>query len=131
MFKDNKYTNTYYKIIERAKDRKLNGYGENHHIIPKCLGGSNNKSNIVRLTAREHFLVHLLLTKMNDSNGLKFALFRMMYPNNEYQDSRYIINSVLYEKIKILHSNACRVRNSNRSYKRGHVNAVSPDMKLK
>ena len=32
-----------------------------HHVIPRCLGGTDDKSNLVELTAREHFIVHKLL----------------------------------------------------------------------
>jgi len=39
-------------------------YTEKHHIIPKSLGGSNKKSNIVALSAREHFIAHCLLAKI-------------------------------------------------------------------
>lgn len=42
------------------------GYTECHHIIPKSMGGSNDKENLVRLTAREHFVCHRLLTKMTE-----------------------------------------------------------------
>jgi hypothetical protein len=35
--------NVYSQIIERAKGRTLPSYKEKHHIIPKCLGGSNKK----------------------------------------------------------------------------------------
>jgi hypothetical protein len=41
---------------------------EKHHIVPRSLGGSNDESNIVRLTYREHFLAHLLLTKFTSGN---------------------------------------------------------------
>jgi hypothetical protein len=51
------YEKIYDCIIKRAKTRKLEGYVEKHHIIPKCMGGSNEKQNIVELTAREHFYV--------------------------------------------------------------------------
>jgi hypothetical protein len=40
------------------------GYREKHHIIPKCIGGTNDKSNIVTLSAREHFICHMLLIRM-------------------------------------------------------------------
>jgi hypothetical protein len=65
MFIQNKYTKWYYSIIYKAKAREnLSTYKEKHHIIPKCLGGSNEKSNLAVLTAKEHFVCHLLLTKM-------------------------------------------------------------------
>lgn len=62
---DNKYTKWYFNIIKNANKRKINnGYTEKHHIIPKSLGGVNSKNNLVKLTGREHFLVHLLLIRM-------------------------------------------------------------------
>ena len=64
MFTLNKYTKWYYAIVDRAKIRINDGYTENHHIIPKSLCGSNTKDNKVDLNAREHFICHLLLTKM-------------------------------------------------------------------
>lgn len=68
MFLDNKYTKYYYDIINRVKSREIVGYSERHHIIPKCIGGSNDALNIVKLTAREHFICHRLLIKMVDAS---------------------------------------------------------------
>ena len=42
------------------------------------MGGLNSKINIVKLTAREHFICHLLLTKMSTNHKLGMALQRMM-----------------------------------------------------
>ena len=44
------YHNHYYTLIERAKSRILEGYVEKHHIIPKCMGGLDELSNLVALT---------------------------------------------------------------------------------
>ena len=68
IFINNKYTGWYYSIIESAVSRLNTGYTERHHIIPKSLGGQNTKDNLVRLTAREHFICHHLLTKMTSGN---------------------------------------------------------------
>jgi hypothetical protein len=51
----------YNLLIERAKTRKLDCYKEGHHIIPRCLGGQDDASNIVYLTASEHYIAHQLL----------------------------------------------------------------------
>jgi 5-methylcytosine-specific restriction endonuclease McrA len=67
LFIDNKYTNWYNSIIDSARNRILEGYSENHHIIPKSLGGSNDKSNIVALTAREHFICHRSKDNLQDT----------------------------------------------------------------
>ena len=64
MFLQNKYTTYYYNIINASKASPSQVYTEKHHIIPKSLGGSNDPSNLVRLTARQHYVCHLLLTKM-------------------------------------------------------------------
>ena len=66
MYLQNKYSKYYYSIINRAKSRTLDPevYAEKHHIIPKSLGGPNNKDNLVKLTAKEHRLAHILLPRM-------------------------------------------------------------------
>lgn len=62
---ENKYTKLYFVIIKNRKSNSLtHTYTENHHILPDSMGGTNEKYNMVRLSAREHFLCHYLLTKM-------------------------------------------------------------------
>jgi hypothetical protein len=95
MFYNNKYSKWYFGIIEAAKSRKENVAGEWHHIIPKSLGGNDNKDNVVLLTFREHYVAHALLTKMNPSTALIHAFWCMSFMNREkYQ------NSHLYEIAK-------------------------------
>lgn len=76
----NKYSATYFRIIERARLRGKINDGERHHIIPVSLGGSNRKDNLVDLTLKEHFVCHLLLTKMTEGDArLKMvAAFSLM-----------------------------------------------------
>lgn len=62
LFLNNKYTKWYYSICKNAKIRNLGD--ENHHIVPRSLGGDNSKENLVLLSTREHMICHLLLTKM-------------------------------------------------------------------
>lgn len=60
------YEKVYHSIInKRIKDPLSKSvYGEKHHIIPRSIGGSNLKENLVRLSAREHFICHALLAEM-------------------------------------------------------------------
>lgn len=44
-------------------------YFETHHIVPKSLGGTDDKNNLVNLTAREHYIAHLLLVKIAKSSN--------------------------------------------------------------
>lgn len=59
------YTLHYERLIERARIRILDSYTETHHIIPRCIGGTNDLENLVELTPEEHFLAHQLLVKMH------------------------------------------------------------------
>jgi hypothetical protein len=94
------YVRIYNQIIERAQTRKLEGYVEKHHIIPKCIGGLDIKENIVELTAREHFLCHVLLCEIYLNNReLWYALFLMSINKNKKQ--KYKVSSREYERIKI------------------------------
>lgn len=57
-----------------AKNRVIVGYSERHHIIPKCLDGTNSKTNIVRLTVKEHYVCHKLLCEIYpNENKLKWC----------------------------------------------------------
>jgi hypothetical protein len=107
MFADNKYTHIYTKIINRAKDRTLSTYKEKHHIIPTSLGGSNNNNNLVELTAREHFICHLLLTKMttgNNRNKMISAVFFLTGRGKATGRANIIKSSRLYSKLKEEHA---------------------------
>lgn len=64
---------TYNNLISKGKTRGLNKgeldyYTEKHHIIPKCMGGTNDESNLVLLTAREHIIAHMLLSCIYPDN---------------------------------------------------------------
>lgn len=96
------YLNSYTSIIENAKtvNRKRTKfeYFENHHIVPKCVGGTDETSNLVLLTAKEHFVCHHLLTKIYNDPKLKFAFWAMC---NQMSGRReYKINSATYNQAK-------------------------------
>lgn len=54
----------YERLIGRARGRLLCGYVERHHVIPRCMGGTDAKDNLVDLTPEEHYVAHQLLVKM-------------------------------------------------------------------
>jgi len=99
LFLQNKYTSWYFSIIAKAKERTSEGYTEKHHIVPRTLGGKNDKSNIVVLTAREHFICHLLLTKMLIDNNRHKMVYALHMLSNAYNKlhQRYKPSSKLYE----------------------------------
>ncbi len=61
-------------------------YYERHHIVPKCLGGTNDDENLIDLFAREHFVAHKLLAKENPNNShLIYAWGCMAWAHNDNQ----------------------------------------------
>lgn len=90
------YKKIYNDIIDRSKMRDIPAHYESHHILPKCLGGPNTKSNIVKLTPREHFICHLLLTKMYQGEQRQKMFFAFYRLSNRYKQK----NSRFYETAK-------------------------------
>ncbi|MCK3776196.1 NUMOD3 domain-containing DNA-binding protein [Ensifer sesbaniae] len=90
-FNKSRETMLYAHMIRKARRgnrKKGEGtYYERHHILPKCMGGSNAKSNLTLLTAEEHLRAHMLLADMVDEQPYKhkmvFALHAMMYGNSD------------------------------------------------
>ena len=108
------YKIIYESLCEKAKfeyeyrtQRKNNHnfYYEGHHILPKCLGGKGKygdykHENIVLLTAKEHFIAHLLLCEIYPkSDKLKMAVYSMC--NQNKMGVRYRVSSRTYERLKI------------------------------
>lgn len=94
------YKKIHDSIIERAKNRVYDGYTEDHHIIPKCMGGTDDSSNIVSLTAEEHFLIHILLVKLHPGNHNLIFAVKLMCEHN----STHRMTNKMYGWLKQLHS---------------------------
>jgi hypothetical protein len=137
MFIKNKYFKWYYSIIEKRKNFPYTEeYAEGHHIIPKSLGGSNEKDNIVKMSAREHFLCHMFLFRMTEGkNKIKMSYaIRCMTRLENFNQKRYKINSRTYSNI---------IRNTKKSvgealsgennpfYGKTHSNLSKQKMRLK
>lgn len=88
----------YDQIIDRAKNRKKpDCYCELHHVIPRSLGGSDEKINLVYLTAREHFIAHWLLKNIHKNKQMIYAFFAMTKPVGNGR-TRYTSHSFKYAK---------------------------------
>ena len=97
------YQKIYNQLIQKRQIytlSKKNTYCERHHIVPRSLGGSNDKTNLVNLTAREHYIAHLLLWKIYIGTSYEFsmnyALIKMTISSINHQ-RKYKYNSKLYE----------------------------------
>ena len=63
----------------------------------KSMGGSNDSENLVGLTAKEHFVAHLLLWKIHKNESAAFAFMMMCNSNNP---QRKLISSRYYEEAR-------------------------------
>lgn len=130
------YLSIYDSIINRAQSEnrrrkskidKTYIYYESHHIIPKCLGGTNDKNNLVLLTAREHFLAHQLLVKIYPNRYKLIFALRMMTASS----TKHVRNNKEYEWIRKLVSKTSSKSQKGKSYgnkfQKGHVLSKGKD----
>lgn len=61
------YSRVYDEFIadRRLREPRLVGYTERHHVVPRALGGSDDKDNLIRLTPEDHFFAHLCLARIH------------------------------------------------------------------
>lgn len=112
MFINSKYSKWYYNLIQSRKAIKRYRlprnhhnyqYFELHHIIPKSLGGSNDKDNLVLLTPKEHFICHLLLIKMvTDIDQQKMIYALNITLNCSYKRCNSLMYSNIRRKVSLL-----------------------------
>ena len=100
----NKYYKYYFYIINRAKSRALlpNTKIEKHHIIPRSMGGTNDDHNIVKLSAREHFVCHRLLPKFTKDKArtkMLYAIWKMCHSTKARKES-FKLTARTYSTIK-------------------------------
>ena len=131
MFLNNDSTHRYYEIIKFANTRcsgnmtrriakRVVGYVERHHVIPKSLGGSDDSANLVWLTAAEHLEVHLLLVKMVEgkepSRKMHAAAIRMCNPQSKTQKRIFGGDfEEIRKKSAQLHSDYMKVKHSGKN----------------
>ena len=100
----NKYETWYAAITNSGQYRHIDSYTESHHIIPRSLGGNDDPTNITKLTAREHFICHWLLTKIHREGEAHWKMLnaiRIMRAENAKQ-TRYSnkITARVYNNLK-------------------------------
>lgn len=101
---DNKYTKIYFDLVESRRNMRRTfsnfcGY-EKHHIVPKSLGGSNKKDNMVILTPREHCIAHMLLARMYQGTAKAKMIYALMSMAKFRNKNRSTISARLFETLK-------------------------------
>ena len=103
------YLKIYNNLIETKKNiQESDEYCEIHHILPRCLGGTDDPVNLVKLTYREHYIAHWLLTKIYTSEHKIYYAFLCMLRDphgNRKLTSRMVHNiKKNYSEFKKWHS---------------------------
>lgn len=115
------YQKIHDKLIESAKSRILsaNTYTERHHIIPRCMGGQDTEDNLVRLLAKEHYLIHWMLVRIYpDNTKLVFAWNQMTwnldgvrYTSKTFHLARAAMAKVMSERVVSVETKALISKN--------------------
>ena len=92
------YQHQYNLLIKSAQLNLTTGYADNHHIIPQSMGGSNDPTNLVLLSAKQHFVAHHLLYKIHRNREMTNAFFLMC--NVKRGGARFKITSKQYEVLR-------------------------------
>ena len=104
------YQRIYDQLINKARSKNRKKYKrsdsryiyyENHHIIPKCIGGINDKENLILLTAPEHYVAHQLLVKIYPKEYKLIFALRILCTNKHGNQVR---NNKEYEWIRKAHA---------------------------
>lgn len=121
VFIDNKYTRWYYRIIDKALAENYTystSEHEKHHIVPKSIGGSNKSNNIVTLTFKQHYVCHLLLTKMcldkEHHNSMMYAFYCM--GNKFTHHNHYTSRNFAAVKVKVNEIRSHRMTGENNPF---------------
>jgi len=94
----------YLKFINYCKNIKFDCYTETLHIIPRSFNGTNDNSNLIKLSARHHYIAHLLLARATNSPKMIKALHKMVYSTNGDVQRDYKITSRVYAYVREEHA---------------------------
>ena len=105
--------NTYQEFIQNILDTRGrfacgNEYHERHHILPRCMGGTDDKENLIDLFAREHFEAHRLLALENSNNQKLIHAWWMMSTTTNTHQRQESITPEEYEEARKAFSQSMR-----------------------
>ena len=132
MFVSNKYLKIYFSLIQKRNffpcEEELT---EIHHIIPKSLGGSNSKKNLIILSAREHYIAHKLLTKCTSGENKQKMINAFWFMNNRcINNSKYgFISSRSYESARKLFLEVAGSATRGKTYEEIHGTEKAKELK--
>ena len=102
---DKEKYNDYINRILNSRENKKNEecYMERHHIIPRCIGGTNDEENLIYLFPYEHYYAHKKLAIENEDN-IKLARAWWLMSHIKSNDFLKTISAEEYAEARILFS---------------------------
>lgn len=71
-----------------------------HHIVPRCLGGSDDPDNLIELTLREHYVAHWMLWKAYPENSsVRFAFYAMCNKNFKSSHKKKVYQKIRHSRV--------------------------------
>ena len=120
------YVKHYTRLIDNARYRCIlpDVCYERHHIIPRCMGGTDDKENLVDLFPEEHYVAHQLLVKMNpDNHSLVYAAHMMGNTRAGNKSYGWLRKEFASVRSKTRHTDETKKKISN-----SHIDRIYPPM---
>lgn len=102
------YQKHYDSLVNRARNRSVLSYTERHHVVPKCMGGTDSKENLVNLTPEEHFVAHQLLVKLFPNNQKLIYAAAMMTRGHNGRRANNKLFGWIRKQFALTHSKAMK-----------------------
>lgn len=100
MIQSQHHYNRYTRFIGSLRGQSVDGYAEVHHIVPRSLGGSDDADNLIRLTARQHYVAHWMLARaLGGSAARAFFMMSNFGRYGHVNSTTYAIARQEYAKI--------------------------------
>jgi len=121
----NKYRNLYIRLVERCKtmtEKELSGYNEVHHILPRCMGGDDEKDNLILMPIRYHIMAHIILSEIfTDNVKIVYAAFCMINMGNKSSRKR---NKIILKELRFSTRFLAQLREKTSELSKGENNPM-------
>ena len=112
------YRFIYHSIIDKYRNQP--GITENHHILPKSMGGTDDPENMVAVSPRVHFILHQLLYRMTEGDNKRKMYYAVLLMGHSRQVKTGAHYQLLREKQGDLQSKRMKNRTPWNKGKKGY-----------
>jgi hypothetical protein len=121
----------HYNILCSSRQQRKQDFStfyEKHHIVPRCKGGTDDPSNLVYLTPREHYIAHLLLHKANPNDVKLYWPLQWFYDKRGVRIPSRIVQALKEDRSRFVGLRDYSWTKSNQHRQKMRDNYVGHDM---